>query len=232
MSRDIVGTGIGAHDLPRPPAVARADVVQRHRVRRHDPGIGAAVEQRGEHRLPVVQRQRREALRRRIRRSIAAARPSGVVSRRMVWIRSRAVTPKPSRPVSVMRAEGGTASQLESWISATITSVEIGMFSAPSAPMEAMLPSSEKISVPGRAKPRSVSTRWRSPLPGPKKFSMPCCAHQSRSVRCVSWWCEPIAAEVEWSITITALSGRGMRSTPMRSRLRLWPGQNSSWQAT
>lgn len=149
----------------------------------------------------------------------------------MVWITSRAVTPKPSRPVSVMRAEGGTAIQFSSLMRETSTSVEIGRFSAPSAPMLAMLPSSEKISVPGRAKPRSVSTRWRRPLPGPKKFSMPCCAHQSRSVRWVSWWCDPMAAEVEWSMTITALSGRGMRSTPMRSRLRLWPGQNSSWQA-
>lgn len=59
---DVAGPGIGARGGPRPPAVARADVVERHVIRLHDPGIGAAVEQGGEHGLPVIEAQRRDAL--------------------------------------------------------------------------------------------------------------------------------------------------------------------------
>ncbi len=131
-----------------------------------------------------------------------------------------------------MRTVLGTVTQFSSFSSATTMSEDIGMLRAPTAPMLAMLPSSEKISEPGRAKPRSTSTRCRSPVLGPKKFCTPISAVRSFSMRCVAACGEPVAAEGVWSMTMMALSGRASWRVPMRSRLRLCVGQYSSCVTT
>ena len=67
-------------------------------------------------------------------------------------------TPSASLPVNVKRIGRGTTIQFSFSTDVTTTSVEIAMFSAPTTPIEAMFGSSEKTSVPGRAKPCSTST--------------------------------------------------------------------------